>query len=83
MNETMFDKALAKVPKYILNCPVFHNWVEYKSETYYAILNYEQSLKSKRAMIDLCPCVTKGMNGIVEKTVQYDRNKFKKSKLDN
>ena len=82
MEDTMFDRALAEVPKYIIDCPVFHNWVEYKGEIFFAILNYEQSLKSKRAMIDLCPCVTKGLNGVIEKTVQYNKKKFKRSKLD-
>ena len=82
MRETYFDKALLGVPKYILDCPVFHNWVEYKGETFFAVLNYEQSLKSHRPMIDLCHCATVAMNGIVIKTVQYDKNKFKDSKLD-
>lgn len=77
-----FDKALSKVPRYILDCPVFHNWIEYKGETFYAMLNYERSLESKRPMIDLCHCATRALNGIVIKTVQYDKNKFTKSRLD-
>ena len=78
----MTDKTLADVPKYIMDCPVFSNWIEYKDETYFAILNYEQSIKSHRPMIDLSYCATRAMNGIVMKTVRYDKNKFKKSPLD-
>lgn len=78
----MTDKDLVNVPDYVMDCPVISNWVEYKGETYFAILNYEQSIKSHRPMIDLSYCATRAMNGIVMKTVQYDKNKFKKSPLD-
>jgi hypothetical protein len=69
------------IPQFIWNCPVFYDWTEYKGETYFAILNYERSITARRPMIDLCYCATKAMNGIVEKTVQYSKKHFKKSKL--
>ena len=81
MTQDPFDKALENIPKYIMDCPVFHNWVEYKGETYFGRINYDQSIKSRRAMIDLSHCATRALNGIVIKAVQYDKKKFKKSYL--
>lgn len=81
-NMTEFDNAIEDIPKWIMDCPVYANWIEYKGETFFGMLNYERSLKAKRPMIDLCPCVTKGLNGIVEKTVQYSKKHFRKSHLD-
>jgi hypothetical protein len=80
MNE--FDKILAGVPKYILECPISAQWLEFKGETYFGMLNYEASLKARRCMIDLSYCATRAFNGIVIKTVQYSGKHFKKSKLE-
>jgi hypothetical protein len=78
---TEFDKVLATIPKYILNCPVFFDWTNYKGEDVFGVLNYERSVKAKRPMIDICYCATKAMNNNVMKTVQYDKRHFKRSKL--
>lgn len=75
-------EEIKDVPKYIMDCPVYYNWCEFKGETYFGILNYERSLKAKRPMIDLAYCATQGMNGTILKTVQYTKRHFAKSKLD-
>ena len=67
---------MEKTPDYIKNCPLSFDWVEYKGETFFGALNYERSLKAKRAMIDLSYCATKAMNEIVLKTVAWDAKKF-------
>lgn len=65
------------VPKFIMDCPIFSNWVEYKGETFFATLNHERSVAAHKPMIDLHWCITKSYNGIVIKTVQFDKKKFK------
>lgn len=66
------------VPEWILACPVAAHWVEYKGEVKFAMLNYERSLKAHRPMIDLGYCATELLiNNRVEKTVAYNRKKFK------
>lgn len=71
-----------KTPEWLLNCPVSANWLEYKGETYFGMINVERSLKARRPMIDLFYCATEGLNYNVLKTVQYSKKHFKKSKLD-
>jgi hypothetical protein len=75
------NPEMRDIPKFILNCPVAYNWVEYKGETYFGVLNYERSITARKPMIDLSYCATKAMNNIVLKTVQYDKKYFKPSKL--
>lgn len=70
------------VPQYIQACPVVCQWLIYKGETYFGILNYERSIRAKRAMIDLSYCATRAFNGIVIKTVRYDARKFEESPLE-
>lgn len=77
-----FDNALTDVPNWIMDCPVYANWTEYKGETYFGILNFDRSLKARRPMIDLSLCATRAMNGVVIKTVQYSEKHFKKSRLE-
>lgn len=74
MNRDAFDEALARVPKYILDCPIMAHWVFYNGKTKFAMLNYEESINRGKAMIDLCYCATAGLiNGRVEKTVPYSK----------
>lgn len=77
-----FDTVSSQIPKWILACPVAAQWLDYKGETYFGILNYELSITARRPMIDLSYCATRAFNGIVIKTVAYDKNKFAKSKLE-
>lgn len=54
------------------------HWVKYRGRVKFAMLNFEESEKQGKAMIDLCYCATKGMiNGIVERTVPYIEKHFK------
>ena len=74
---------IEETPNYILSCPVIFDWVEYKGKTMFGGINYERSIKAKRPMLDLYYCATRALNNCVIKTVQYDRNKFKRSHLSN
>jgi hypothetical protein len=76
------DLIGAGIPQFIIDCPVVCQWLEFKGETYFGILNYERSIKAHRPMIDLSYCATQAMNAIVIKTVQYSEKHFKKSKLE-
>lgn len=65
-----------KIPKMFNKVPFAFDWVEYKGQDFFASINFEQSKKSKRPMIDLFYCATKALNDVVLKTVQFDKNKF-------
>lgn len=67
---------LLPIPKYIEKCPLVFDWVNYKGEVYYAELNWERSIKAKRAMFDLAYCATVALNGSFLKTVCWHPEKF-------
>gem|GEM_PF-3122701 len=71
------SQELDKIAKLFKNVPFSFDWVEYKGQAFFAGLNIERSIESKKPMIDLFYCATKALNDIVLKTVQYDKNKFK------
>ena len=56
--------------------PFIMDWVLYKNEKVVANFNLEATLKANKPMFDISYCMTKAFNGIVLKTVQYDKNKF-------
>lgn len=62
---TKIDKKIMDLPNYCFD------WCQYKGEVYFALPNYERSVKAKAPMIDLHYCVTKCFNGLVLKTVKY------------
>lgn len=61
--------------------PVAFDWVEYKGETVFMGVNYQETERVGRPMIDIFYCATQALNDNVLKTVQWDRNKFKPSRL--
>lgn len=65
----------------LLQLPVVFDWVEYKGETVFAGVNYERSKKARKPMFDIYYCATQALNHNVLYTVQWDKNKFKPSKL--
>lgn len=60
----------------LLKLPFAWDWVKYKGEDYFAGINYEATVKANKPMIDLYYCATRALNGLVIKTVQYDKSKF-------
>jgi hypothetical protein len=65
----------------LLKLPIVSDWCEYKGEIYYAVINYQETERVGRPMMDLHYCATKALNNIVEKTVQWDKRKFKPCSL--
>ena len=65
------------IESFFKTVPFEMEWIEYKGDVYVGSINIDRSLKAKKPMIDLHYCLTKALNGIVIKTVQYDKNKFK------
>lgn len=62
------------LPAYIENCPISAQWVEYYGVKKFAMLNFEESQKHQKAMIDIGYCATALLiNGHVEKTVPYTK----------
>lgn len=75
-----FDELFkTEIPAFIVRCPVAFEWWHYNGEMIFAGINYERSLKAKKPMIDIYYCATEALNDNVIKTVQFDKNKFRKA----
>lgn len=74
MKKDRLDKMIDKLP-------FVFDWVVFKGVDVVAQINFEATKKANKPMLDISYCMTKAYNGIILKTVQYDKNKFKKSKL--
>lgn len=61
--------------------PVVFDWAEFKGETVFVGINYEESKRVGRPMMDIFHCATAALNHSVIKTVQWDKNKFNPSAL--
>lgn len=70
-----------KMQRMIYKLPVTFDWVKYKGETVFAGLNYEQSEKAGRPMMDIFYCATRALNHCVLFTCQWDKKKFSPSEL--
>lgn len=70
-----------QVKKMALKIPFEMEWVEYKGETFVAQFNYERSRQARKPMLDLSICMTRAINQVIIDTVQYDKSKFKPSRL--
>ena len=69
------------INKMLLRLPFAVDWVEYNGETVVAQINYEATKKAKRPMVDISYCMTRALNQNIMFTCQWDKNKFKPSKL--
>lgn len=60
------------------DCPVLE-WVEYKGEKLVAVLNYEESEKRQKPILDLSYCMTTALNDCmyIYKNVLWNPKKFK------
>ena len=65
----------------LLKLPIVFDWVEYKGEVVFAGINYKESERVGRPMMDIYYCATQALNNNVLKTVQWDKKKFQPSKL--
>lgn len=75
------DEVEDLVGKMLLRLPIVFDWVEFKGETVFMGVNYEASKKAKKPMVDIFYCATRALNHLVLFTTQWDKNKFKPSKL--
>jgi hypothetical protein len=80
MTTDPLNEALKRIPKWMLKCPVAFEWWYYDDVKIFAGINYERSVSAKKPMIDIHYCATKALNGVVLKTVQYDKKRFKNLK---
>lgn len=68
-----------KPPHWLPNdCPSM-NWVEYKGEKLVACLNWEESVKRQKPVLDLSYCMTTALNDCmyIYKNVLWNPKKFK------
>lgn len=61
--------------------PLVFDWVEFKGDTVFAGFNVERSMTAKKPMMDIFYCATRALNNVVLFTTQWDKSKFKPSKL--
>jgi hypothetical protein len=57
--------------------PIILEWCEFKGEIVVAQFNYERSVSARKPMFDISYCMTRALNQVILKTVQWDKNKFK------
>lgn len=69
------------VARMLMRLPFCNDWVQYKGETFFAMINWDASKKANKPMIDMSYCATEASNEIVLFTCQYDKNKFSDSPL--
>lgn len=69
--------------KMLIRLPVCFDWVKYKGTDVAVQWNIEATEKAGKPMVDIGYCMTKLSNGIILKTVQWDKSKFSPSKLSN
>ena len=67
--------------KILMRLPIAFDWVDYKGETVFMGVNFEATVKARKPMVDIFYCATQALNNNVLETVQWDKNKFKPSKL--
>jgi len=73
----------AKMLKMFERLPIILEWCEFKGEIVVAQINYEESERVGRPMMDLSECMTRALNQNIFATVQWDKNKFKPCALTN
>jgi hypothetical protein len=69
------------INKMLMRLPFSCDWVEYKGETFVAQINIDATIKAKKPMVDMSYCMTKALNQNILFTCQYDKTKFRPSKL--
>ena len=81
VNVTDEIKPTNKAEEMLFRLPVCMDWVNYKGQDVVIQWNYEATKKARKPMVDLSYCMTKALNQLVLKTVQWDKSKFSPSKL--
>lgn len=71
------DTSEARFENMLLRLPIACDWVSFKDEVVVAQINYEATKKAGKPMMDLSYCMTKALNQVILKTVQWDKKKFK------
>lgn len=64
-----------------MRLPISCDWVFFDGEDCVAQINYEATVKAKKPMVDISYCMTMALNQCIERTVQWDKKKFKPSRL--
>ncbi len=70
-----------RISDMLMRLPFSFDWIEYKGEDVVGQINYEATVKAKKPMIDISYCMTQALNQNILYTVQYDKSKFKPSRL--
>lgn len=76
-----YGEGMRTTEQKLLKLPIAFDWVVFKGDTVFAGVNYPETERVGRPMVDIYYCATQAMNGNVLKTVQWDKSKFKPSPL--
>lgn len=71
------------VNRMFMRLPFAIDWVFFKGEDVVAQINYEASKKAGKPMLDISYCMTRAINQNIMFITQWDKNKFKPSRLGN
>jgi len=66
-----------KIPAWLKDGVIVFDWCTYNGERYFAVLNWGESEKRQKPVIDLAYCATKAMNEIFLKQRVWSK-KFKR-----
>lgn len=69
-------------PAWLMAVPFWMNWVTYKGEVCVCSVNYDKSLRAHRPIMDIHYCMTKALNNVVMKSVNWNLEHFKAHKFD-
>lgn len=58
------------------------DWVYYKGELKFVMVNVQKSETCNRPIIDICYCATRALNNIVEKSVNYVPDNFRPKEVE-
>lgn len=78
---TIPDVVESATDRMLMRLPVCMDWVNYKGEDVVIQWNFEATEKAKKPMVDVSYCMTKALNQVILKTVQWDKKHFKPSRL--
>lgn len=82
-NDFIADVVESAAHRMLMRLPVCIDWVNYKGEDVVIQWNVEATEKAKKPMVDVSYCMTKALNQVILETVQWDKKKFKPSRLGN
>jgi hypothetical protein len=71
----------ANIDKMFSKLPIIMDWCSYKGEIVVAQINYDETIRVGRPMMDISYCMTRALSQNIMYTVQFDKKKFSPCRL--